>query len=184
MRRDPIGFRYASALFDLTREQNSLDQTLEELKAVQTAMTDTNLLDEVFRHPKMTDEQKKSIIKDAFSGKVSTPVVNLLQLLIDNKRESLFTSIVESYQTLTYEQQGIAEATVYTAKELTEEEKEAIAVTFARRASKAKLFIHNVVDKDVIGGIKVRIGDTVYDGTVANQLERIHSRMVAGNVSR
>ncbi|SDO07667.1 F0F1 ATP synthase subunit delta [Alkalicoccus daliensis] len=181
MIKHPLGSRYAAALFELAQERNALDQTLTDLDTVTQVIQETNLLDEVFRHPKMTGSRKKEILKQAFQGKVSEHVLNLLQLLVDNKRESLFTAIAEDFKTLTYEAQGTAEATVYSAKLLGEAEKTAIGEVFARKAGKAKLLIENVVDKDVIGGLRVRIGDTVYDGTVANQLARIHERMIAGN---
>jgi F-type H+-transporting ATPase subunit delta len=180
MRKHPVGFRYAKALFQTAQEHGTLDQTLEDLETVLQVMENTNLLDEVFRHPRMTETRKKDIIRNAFLPKVSKPVVNLLQLLIDNKRETLFAVIADNFKSLTYEEKGTAEATVYSAKPLGEAEKEAVAAVFARRAGKTKLLIDNIVDKDVIGGLRVRIGDTVYDGTVATQLERIHKRMTEG----
>ncbi|TVP80928.1 MAG: F0F1 ATP synthase subunit delta [Alkalicoccus sp.] len=181
MRKHPIGFRYAKALFDTAKEQGTLDQTLEDLGTVTQVMARTNLLDEVFRHPRMTGSRKKEIVKNAFASSVGRPVLNLLQLLIDNKREYLFAVIADNYKALTYEEKGIAEAVVSSAKELSEAEKEAVADVFSRRAGKTTLYINNVVDKDLIGGLRVRIGDTVYDSTVANQLKRIHERMIAGN---
>lgn len=181
MNKHPLGSRYASALFEIAQEHGTLDQTLEDLETVSQVLEETNLLDEVFRHPKMTGSRKKEILKQAFEGKVSQPVLSLLQLLVDNNRETLFTSIAYTFKVMTYEAQGIGEAVVYSAKPLSEAENAAVAAAFAKRAGKAKLLIDNVVDKDVIGGLRVRIGDTVYDGTVANQLARIHERMIAGN---
>ncbi len=180
MMRHPIGVRYATALFELAQEQGTLDTTLEDLDTVAQVTQDTNLLDEVFRHPKMTNIRKKEILDQAFSGKVSQQVINLLKVLVDNQRESLFTAIADNFKALTYEAQGVAEAVVHSAKPLSETEKNAVADVFAKRSGKQKLTIHNVTDKDVIGGLRVRIGDTVYDGTVANQLARIHERMTAG----
>lgn len=180
MNKHPLGSRYATALFEIAQERSTLDQTLEDLENVSQVLQETNLLDEVFRHPKMTGSRKKEILKQAFDGKVSQPVLSLLQLLVDNKRESLFTPIADNFKALTYDAQGVAEAVVYSAKPLTELENAAVAAAFAKRSGKAKLLIDNVVDKDVIGGLRVRIGDTVYDGTVANQLTRIHERMIAG----
>ncbi|PRO65769.1 F0F1 ATP synthase subunit delta [Alkalicoccus urumqiensis] len=181
MRRHPVGFRYASALFETARENGTLEETLADLATVSQVMEQTNLLDEVFRHPKMTDQRKKGILEQGFAGKVSTPVFNLLRLLVDNKREDLFGVIADNFKALTYEAQGIAEADVYSAKALSEEEKEAIARVFAKRTGKTELLIQSHVDPEIIGGLRVRIGDTVYDGTIANQLARIHERMIEGN---
>ncbi|SDZ45745.1 F-type H+-transporting ATPase subunit delta [Evansella caseinilytica] len=184
MRRHPIGFRYASALFEYAQQNNVPALIVQELEAVSQVFKDTNLLDEVFKHPKMTTEEKKRIVTDNFSGHVSQVVINLLQLLIDKKRENALFAIVDDYKALVNEAGGVAEATVYSAKPLSDVEKEAVAHVFAVKSGKRKLLIDNVVDKEIIGGLKVKIGDRVYDGSVANKLERIQQRMVYGNVSR
>ncbi|WP_280770518.1 F0F1 ATP synthase subunit delta [Salipaludibacillus daqingensis] len=184
MRRHPVGYRYAYAMFELAKEQGTLEATLEDLAVVSQVFEDSNLLDEGFRHPNITDEEKKNILTETFSGKVSTHVLHLLLLLIDNKRIDVLDPIVDNFKGLANEARGIAEATVHSAKALTEQEKSAVATVFAKRAGKAQLIIRNIIDADIIGGLKVRIGDTVYDGSVANQLARIQARMIHGNVSR
>lgn len=184
MRRHPVGYRYASALFEYAKEKNVLQQLSQELEVVSQVVKETNLLDEVFKHPKMTSEEKKTIVKTSFSGKVSDAILNLLYILVDKKREDIFLSVVKDFNNLSNEDQGIAEAIVYSAKPLTDDEKEAIAQVFSIKAGKQKLLIENVVDKEIIGGLKVRIGDRVYDGSVANKLERLQQSMMYGNVSR
>ncbi|MDQ0257196.1 F-type H+-transporting ATPase subunit delta [Evansella vedderi] len=184
MRRHPVGYRYASALFEYAQENNVLDQLSQELEVVSQVLQDTNLLDEVFIHPKITSDEKKRIVTNSFKGKVSEAVLNLLYILIDKKREEVLPSIVRDFKNLSNEAKGIAEATVYSAKKLSDDEKQAIAQVFAAKAGKQQLLIENVVDKDIIGGLKVRIGDRVYDGSVAQKLERLQQRMMYGNVSR
>jgi len=184
MRKHPIGYRYAYAMFELAKEQGTLANILEDLDVVSQVFKDTNLLDEGFRHPNISDDQKKNILKETFSGKISPHVLHLLMLLIDNRRIDVLNPIVDNYKQLANEAQGIAEATVSSAKPLTDHEKIAVANAFSKRAGKAQLIINNIVDTDIIGGLKVRIGDTLYDGTVANQLARIQARMIHGNVSR
>ncbi|MBU9724379.1 MULTISPECIES: F0F1 ATP synthase subunit delta [Bacillaceae] len=184
MKKHPVGFRYASAMFEYAQEKNLLSEVKQELELVSQVMRETNLLDEVFRHAKMTPEEKKKIVSSSFSGKVSEAVVNLLFILIDKKREDVFLAIVDDYNSLFNEAEGVAEAQVYSAKALTDEEKEAVASVFAAKAGKQKLLIDNIVDKELIGGLKVRVGDRVYDGSVATKLARIQQSMMHGNVSR
>lgn len=184
MKRHPIGFRYAKAMFEYADEKNTLDQTLEELNVVLQAFKDAGILDNVFTHPKMTKEVKKNILRDAFNEKISQEILNLLYILVDNGRMQFFPQIVEDFKHLVNEKQNVAEAYVTTVKPLTDEEKEAINEVFSKIAGKDKLHIHSIVDKDIIGGLKVRIGDRVYDGSVARQLERIQKEMTFGNVSR
>lgn len=184
MKRHPIGFRYAKAMFEVADEKNTLDQTLEELNLVLDAFNKAGLLDNVFTHPVMTNEVKKNIIRDAFSEKISQETLNLLYILVDRGRMQFFPAIVADYKELVNEKNNIADAYVTTAKPLTDDEKEAINEVFSKKAGKDKLYIHNIVDKEIIGGLKVKIGDRIYDGSVAGQLERIRKQMIFGNVSR
>lgn len=184
MRRHPVGYRYAYAMYELAKEQNVLQETADELLAVSAAFDQANLVETVFSHPDLSDAEKKDVLKNAFTGKVSDHVLHLLYLLVDNGREAILSHVAENYRDLANEEQGIASAVVHSAKPLTDAEQEAVAETFAKRAGKARLMITNVVDEHLIGGLRVQIGDTVYDGTVANQLARIEKRMIHGNVSR
>lgn len=184
MKRHPIGFRYAKALFEFADEKNTLDQTLTELNLVLEVFNESGLLGNVFTHPKMTDEVKKNILRDAFSEKISQETLNLLYILVDRNRMQHFSAIVDDYKGLVNEKQNIAEAYVTSAKPLTEEEVNAINEVFSKKAGKQQLHIHNIVDDGIIGGLKVKIGDRVYDGSIARQLERIRNQMIFGNVSR
>lgn len=180
MRRHPVAYRYAYALFEIGKEKNLLQKFQEELADIDSAFEETGLMQQTFNHPDLTNDQKKEILRDAFDEKMSSQVMNLLYLMVDNGRISLFTHVAGNYRDLAHVEQGIAEAFVHSAKPLTDDEKDAVADTFAKRAGKAKLLITNVVDEHIIGGLKVQIGDTVFDGTVANQLARIQTRMIHG----
>ncbi|PYZ96083.1 F0F1 ATP synthase subunit delta [Alteribacter lacisalsi] len=184
MKRDPLAFRYASALYDLAKERGQLDAYGEELQLIKEVFEDTNLLDEVFRHPSIANDTKKSLLKVNFGDKVSAEILNLLLLLVDRKRISIVPALADEYKRLSYQSKGVAEATVYAAKKLTDEELQLVADKFARHTKHEKILVDEVTDPTMIGGIKVRVGDLVFDGSIANQLQRIHRRMLTGNVSR
>ncbi|WP_026691586.1 F0F1 ATP synthase subunit delta [Alteribacter aurantiacus] len=184
MKRDPLAFRYANALFNLAKERDQLKLVGEELQAVKDVFEKTNLLDEVFRHPSITNEEKKELLNKNFGTQVSGAVMNLLMLLVDRKRISKILAVADEYKRLSYQSQGVAEATIYTAKALTGDEKIAIKETFEKKTNQDEILLEEVVDPDVIGGFKIRIGDTVYDASVASKLKRIHNRMISGNASR
>lgn len=184
MRKHPVGIRYATAMFEIATEKDVLSQTAQELELVLKVVEDSNAQIEVFKHPKMTNAQKKDFVKEAFSKDVSQDTLNLLYVLIDNGRINDLFHVVDNFKELVDEQQGVAEAIVTSVKPLSDEEKQAINDVFSKKAGKEKLRIENVVDKDIIGGIKVRIGDRVYDGSIARQLEKIQKTMIYGNVSR
>lgn len=180
MRRHPIGYRYAHALFEIAQREGKLGQFSDELQLVAEAAGKTEKMKKVFHHPKLSADDKKQVFQEAFRESVHPQVLNLLYLLVDNKRENLIAEVADNYRQLANEAQGVAEAVVFSVKPLSENEKMAIAETFAKRAGKKELLIENVVDEGIIGGLKVHIGDTVFDASVANQLNRIQQRMIQG----
>lgn len=184
MKQDHVAKRYATALFELAKEQQTVVQTTEELKLVSEVVENTGLFDTFFKNPKVANTEKKELIKTSFEGKISDTLLNTLFLLIDKKREGILFKMVEEFVKLTNEEEGIAEAQVFTAKPLSSAEIVAFEATFSKVSGKGKLTINNIVDPELIGGFKVRIGDRIYDGSVLNQLRRIERRMIRGNVSR
>ncbi|OIJ11745.1 F0F1 ATP synthase subunit delta [Anaerobacillus alkalilacustris] len=184
MKQDHVAKRYATAVFELAKEQNAVEQMKEELQVVVEVVENTNLFDTFFKHPKITSERKKELVKASFQGKISDTLLSTLFLLIDKKREGILFKMAEEFLKLSNEEQGIAEAKVFTAKPLTDAEKVAFSATFSKVSGKGTLTIENIVEPELIGGFKVRIGDRIYDGSVLSQLRRIERRMISGNVSR
>lgn len=184
MKQDHVAKRYAIAVFEIAKDKNIVGQITEELKVVSEVVENTDLFETFFKHPKVSRDEKKELVKKSFEGKISDTLLNTLFLLIDKKREGILFKMVEEFLKFTNEEQGIAEAKVYTVKPLTDEEKVAFEATFSKASGKDKLTINNIVDPELIGGFKVRIGDRIYDGSVLRQLRRIERRMISGNVSR
>src|SRR5690554_7942424 len=100
MRRHPVGFRYAKAMFEYASEKNTLDQTIQELELISQVFEKTGILDEVFNHPKMTNEQKKQIVDNSLSNEISQGTLNLLHILINKNRIAFFPAIVDNLKAL------------------------------------------------------------------------------------
>ncbi|KMK78276.1 F0F1 ATP synthase subunit delta [Alkalihalobacillus pseudalcaliphilus] len=175
-----VANRYASALFQAARGKGTLNQAVEELKAMKEVLKTTPAFAKYLANPKFTKEQKQQFIQSSFQGTLSLEVVNTLRLLVDRKRTDILVPMIDKFVALSYEAQNIAEATVYSAKALTEEEKSQIAQVFAIKVGKAQLLIHNVVNADLLGGLKIRIGDRIFDGSVKAQLNRLERQLVTG----
>lgn len=184
MKQDHVAKRYAIAIFEIAKENNAIDQIKDELQVVGEIFENTNLNETFFEQPRVSESEKKEFVKTTFQGKISNTLLNTLFLLIDKKRENILFKLVEEFVKLTNLEQGIAQAMVYTAKPLTDAQQVAFEATFSKASGKGKLTIKNIVDPELIGGFKVRIGDRIYNGSVINQLKRIERRMINGNVSR
>ena len=79
---------------------------------------------------------------------------------------------------LSNEAQGIAEAKVYSTRELTEEERTSISTVFAKNVGKQSLSIQNIVDPSIIGGLRVQIGNRIYDSSLSTKLDRLKRNLI------
>jgi F-type H+-transporting ATPase subunit delta len=176
-----VANRYSVALFQLGKEQGSLTQFANELQLVKEVFILTPELSSVLLHPKVSQADKVSIIKDNFASYLSDSVINTLLIVIERGRGDILLSIIDKFKQLAYDEQGKAEAKVYSVKPLSDEDKEVISKQFAKKVGKETLMIENIVDGELIGGLKIRIGDRIYDGSVKGQLDRMRFQLVGTN---
>ncbi|WP_374723646.1 F0F1 ATP synthase subunit delta [Calidifontibacillus erzurumensis] len=177
MSQNAVASRYALALYQLAKEQNLLEQLEQEFKVVEQVLNENPKFLTILKHPKVSKDAKKALVKDVFKD-ASQTLVNTILLLIDRKREDLLLEIAEQYFLLANEARGIAEAKVYSVRPLTADEEQALSEVFAKKIGKSELRIKNIVDNSLIGGIKLRIGNTIYDGSVKGKLERIERQLL------
>lgn len=175
-----VSKRYADALFQLGNEKATIDSLLEELRIVVEVFQDNKQLYTFLKHPRVNNEKKKQFLDDVFSG-FSNDVVNTLKILVERQRIEIVPSIINQFIQLVNNAKGIAEATVYSVRELSSTEKEELEITFAKRFNKNTIKLENIVEPSLIGGIKIRIGNTIYDGTISGKLQRIERNIVTAN---
>ncbi|AGK56029.1 MAG: synthase subunit delta [Bacillus sp. (in: firmicutes)] len=177
MSNSAVAKRYAIALFQLSKEHQLLDQMEKELRIVKEVVTSTPGLTALLKSPKLSKEKKKEILTEAFSS-VSPYVLNTLMIMIDRHREDNFTGLADQFIELANEERGIAEAKVYSIRPLTADESTAISSSFASKVGKKSLLIDNIVDSNLLGGVKLRIGNRIFDGSLRGKLERLGRQLL------
>ena len=163
--------RYARALFSLGREDGSFDQYGKELGEFTDFYRENRDFEQVITNPVFAVEDRKRILKVVLdkSG-FSSLVKNFLNLLLDKNRIGAIEAITEHYQSLTDEASNIAHAEIVTARPLKEETLDNVVKSLAGLTSKdIKPDVKE--DPDIIGGVIVKIGDLVLDGSIKAQLE-------------
>jgi len=130
-----VAKRYASALFQIANEQQILGQVEEDLRVVKEVLEYNPDLKAVLKSSKLTIDKKKEIVKNAFAS-VNVFVLNTVLILIDRHREDQIVEVTDQFLELANEAMGIAEADVYSARELTDAEREALSATFAAKIGK------------------------------------------------
>jgi F-type H+-transporting ATPase subunit delta len=173
-----VAKRYASALFQIANEQQILGQVEEDLRVVKEVLEYNPDLKAVLKSSKLTIDKKKEIVKNAFAS-VNMYVLNTVLLLIDRHREDQIVEVTDQFLELANEAMGIAEAEVYSARELTDAEREALSATFAAKIGKKSLRIENIVDSNLLGGIRLRIGNRIYDGSLRGKLDRLERKLLS-----
>ncbi|MEG0381151.1 MAG: F0F1 ATP synthase subunit delta [Kurthia sp.] len=177
MSNSTVANRYAQALFELAQEKNILSEVGSDLKELTKVMKETPELLALLSAPKFTIEKKKQIVAEVFAG-VTSEVLHTLQLLIEKNRVNEAANLAEAYTLLAANAQGTAEATVYSTRALTAEESVSISTAFAKRVGKNSLTITNEIDPSLLGGIRIQIGNHIYDSSVVSKLERLKRELI------
>jgi F-type H+-transporting ATPase subunit delta len=177
MSRDTIvAKRYAKALFELAQGQNQIALVEEELKQVVGIIHDNVDFEKLLTHPNIDTSQKIVFLKQLFDGKVLDMVLSTICLLVERGREELFSALLEDFILIANEALGQAQAIVTTPLALTEAEANDIAARFSVVSCK-KIRISSIVDPTLLGGLTVRIGDRLYDGSLSGKLERLEKSL-------
>lgn len=180
MSQSVVAKRYAVALFEIGKGKSNLDQLEEELLVVKDIFKNDQSLQQFLENPRLSSEQKKELIRNVFKD-VTKETLNTLQLMIDKRRIDIIEDVVDEFLKMKNEARGIAEADVYSVRELTEEEKKQIQDAFAKKMTINTLRINNIVDPSILGGLRIRVGNEIYDGTVKTQLKRLEQKLVTAN---
>ncbi|MCP3027583.1 F0F1 ATP synthase subunit delta [Halobacillus sp. A5] len=175
-----VAKRYANALFQLGQERSKLEQIETELRALREIFQKNRGLMKFLKHPRLSADQKKQLLNDSLQG-FSKETLHTLMLLIDRHREEIILDMTDHFILKMNDIKGIADATVYSVNPLSEAEKQRISETFAPKVGKQSLNLTNVVDKKILGGIRLRVGNRIFDGSVSGKLNRIERQLVSPN---
>ncbi|MCM1054159.1 MAG: ATP synthase F1 subunit delta [Bacteroides sp.] len=162
---------YSLALFDAINEEGEdLASARAELNSVRDVVNAADGFVKLMNTPTVSNEEKISVIKEAFEGKLSRCVYNFLCVVTEGRRWDRFEKIAAAFSALCNERLGIAEITVTTAFPLTSVQREQIQRKMSQMIGK-KVLMSEKLDKAIMGGIVVDYGDTRMDGSVRTRLE-------------
>ncbi len=162
---------YARAIFDLASEDNELDSWAEKLQLL-SQITSVNEVMELVNNPDIPLTNSISIIGDLCKDQLDDKVMNLLRLAGENGRLGLFPQITEEFEKLKAQAQGSIEAEVTSAFAVNASQKKLIIESLKKRFNK-DVSMTTAIDESLLGGIVIRVGDLVIDGSVSNQLQKI-----------
>lgn len=175
--------RYAQALFH-TALREGVTETIEtDLETVDALLRSTPTLLRIMRAPTIARARKKDLLEKVFADKISGLTLRFLFLIVDKRRETILPDINREFRALSYTHRNIQFVTARVARPLTAEEREDLDRTLEARTGKT-IEIQEEVDPSLIGGVVLRIGDTIIDGSVAGQLRRLRQRLIGSQIIR
>lgn len=171
-----VAKRYARALFELAAAGKVVSQIEQELKLFVDAVASDEQLNKFLGLPSVQLQDKMQLLKDVFGDKLSELVYQTLELMIERGRQLGIPNLYEAYVQIASEALGQAHAVVYSAQQLSDEELASVATQFGQATGK-KIIIQQIVNPALLGGIQVRIGDRLYDGSLSGKLERLQKTL-------
>jgi len=175
-----VATRYARALVDVVTGPSAPvapDAVRAELRSFLDAFQASEELRNVLASPMVPAHRKRALVERlAQPLSLSRTSQNFLFVLIDHRRAGLLGEILKTFETMLDERQGIVRAGVTTAKELAPEEQRMLEESL-RKLTGRQVRPEYSVDPALIGGAVTRIGSTVYDGSVREQLRQIRARL-------
>lgn len=172
-----VAKRYAAALADVALEQKSADAFRSELAEFVRAFYSSDDLRHFLDNPSLDAKLKhEAVEKIATAMRLRKAIRNFILVVVDRQRTGMLREIEAAFRDELNARLGIAEAEVISARELTEAEKRELIEALSRRTGKkiAANFRH---DQSLLGGAVVRVGSTVYDGSLKEQLARLQEQL-------
>lgn len=167
---------YSEALFSLALEENRIEELQKELNVLCGLIAENPEFMEFLVTPKISKEEKRTFVDSVLGGKFSQEIVNLTKVLIDKKRASEILDIVEVFDRTVLTHRGMASAAAYSAVPLSAPEMEALKVKLNKLTGK-EISLENIIDPSVIGGIRLKVGDRIIDGSLKRRLEDLKDNL-------
>ncbi|MCS7229563.1 MAG: F0F1 ATP synthase subunit delta [Candidatus Kryptonium sp.] len=177
-----VAKRYAKALIEIAEELKKLDRITQDVQLIDSVIKNSRELQLFLKSPIIKEDKKKQVIQEIFTDSRVDPVtLKFILLLIEKKREDLLQDIVKMYQDLYDEKMGVVTAEVITAVEVDESERKKIEKKILEMTQAKKVKAIYKIDPSIIGGIVIKIGDTVYDASIRRKIQLLREQLIYGS---
>jgi F-type H+-transporting ATPase subunit delta len=170
--------RYAEAAFQLATRDDALEAYDEGLDLAVRMLGGDEVLG-LLRNPARPLRERTDLVDKLLAHRIPEPVLKLVGLLVERGKVDRLAHVAAEYRRLLNRRRGVVEALATAAAPLTATETEALSRKVAQMTGRT-VDLKVEVDEALIGGLTVRVGDTLYDASVRGRLERLRERLVAG----
>lgn len=175
MRSQEIARRYAAALYQVSVEDASVREIEDELAAVAVGTSDRSEVRRFLAHPLVPREQKSEFLAAAFPD-TSERMRNLLELLINNRRETYLDLIYDAFVDIRTTAEGMIQVAVTTAQQLSEDDRSRLRERL-ERALNSPVQLEELIDERMLGGARIEADGHVLDGTIRARLTELRRQL-------
>lgn len=177
-----VARRYAEAFFSIAREADKIDQFQQELEMVVATIEETESLKDYYAHLLIPAKSKREVTTRIFGNQLAPVTLNFLLMIIDKRRETYIGVITDEYKDMADESRNITKADLVAAVEVSEDELKSLAENISASMGKT-VQLKLKVDQSLIGGLKLKIGDKIIDGSVAKRLQMLKEQLKQVKIS-
>ena len=169
MIKSQVGRRYSKAIFEIAEEKNQVKEIYEMLNSAMVLYRTDKEFKNFILNPLIDNEQKKSVLNEIF-GKDNSENLNILLYILDKGRMNCIKYIVAEYLKIYYRKNRILDVKATFTKELTDEQKKKLINKLSQKTGK-EINLEIKIDKDILGGGIIKIGDKIIDGSIRRELD-------------
>lgn len=173
-----ISKTYGDALFELAVEEDKVDALLEEIEQLRRVLSENEDFGRLMNHPKIIKEEKIQVARNVFEGRMSDELLGFLVIIISKDRYKDIDAILDYFIAEVKKYKGIGVATVTTAVPLRAEQCEKIEQRLLETTSYTTMEMTYMLDKSLIGGMVIRIGDRVVDSSISTKLSELQKELL------
>ncbi len=171
-----VAKRYGQALFELAKEKDCLQSVQQDLQQILAVIADSTELQGVIANKLMQAEVKQRVFKQLFDNRINSISLNFLLLVLQKQRENALEQIAKQFNNLADQDAGIVKAKVKSAVRLEPDYLKKLQQALGQ-ATKKQVELELELDRSIMGGIVVRIGDRIIDGSVAAKLKLLEKHL-------
>ncbi|SFB23844.1 F0F1 ATP synthase subunit delta [Clostridium frigidicarnis] len=164
--------RYALALYQVAEEKGRVDQYLEDLRDIVTLIQENKDFSQIIKHPEITTSKKKQAFKNIFQGKIDDELLRFLLLLIEKDRILYLKEKLKEFEKIHLERQNKLEAIVKSVIPLDNTQRKLLKQRLNTMYNK-DIILKEEIDEVILGGLYVRVGNDVIDGTIKSKLDEM-----------
>ena len=173
-----ISKTYGDALLEIAVEESKLDVFAEEITAITSILNENPEFEKLMNNPRIPVSDKEGIVKEVFKGRISEELVGFFTMIVNKGRYAQIDEILQYFLGEVKKLKGIGVAYVTTPIELSEAQKQSVVKRLLETTNFKSMEMHYSIDKSLIGGMQIRIGDRVVDSSIHTKIMKMQQDMM------